>query len=418
MIDFAKHPCFSEKAKGEWGRIHLPVAPECNVKCRFCDRKFDCANESRPGVTSAVLTPLQAANYFDKCLASGMKISVAGIAGPGDAFANWKETKETLELIRERHPDIILCLSTNGVDLLEHVPELADFNLSHVTVTVNALTPETAAKIYDWVRCRKRVYRGLEAGRVIVERQRAAIKALKAAGMTVKVNTILLEGVNDHETIPIAKEMSELGVDLHNIIPLLPVSGTPFENLPHPSHERLAELRAEAGRYVKQMLHCARCRADAAGLIGCDSAKAKELMVDAVAETTRPFERRPYVAVASQEGLLVNMHLGEADRLWVFGREGGTFKCVGVRPTPEPGGGDGRWLEMAKTFSDCSTILVSGAGPAPTETLAGQGVKVVVMEGIIEQALEDIYAGRPLKAPVRKFKCGAGCSGSGLGCSA
>ena len=53
------HPCFGgDHSKA--GRIHLPVAPGCNIKCGFCERKFDCANESRPGVTSKVLTPEQA----------------------------------------------------------------------------------------------------------------------------------------------------------------------------------------------------------------------------------------------------------------------------------------------------------------------------------------------------------------------
>ena len=52
------HPCFGgDHSKA--GRIHLPVAPGCNIKCGFCERRFDCANESRPGVTSKVLTPEQ-----------------------------------------------------------------------------------------------------------------------------------------------------------------------------------------------------------------------------------------------------------------------------------------------------------------------------------------------------------------------
>lgn len=39
------------------GRIHLPIAPHCNIRCAYCDRKHDCANESRPGVTSRLLIP-------------------------------------------------------------------------------------------------------------------------------------------------------------------------------------------------------------------------------------------------------------------------------------------------------------------------------------------------------------------------
>jgi nitrogen fixation protein NifB len=55
----SEHPCFGGD-HGKAGRIHLPVAPGCNIKCGFCERRFDCANESRPGVTSRVLTPVLA----------------------------------------------------------------------------------------------------------------------------------------------------------------------------------------------------------------------------------------------------------------------------------------------------------------------------------------------------------------------
>ncbi len=418
MIDFARHPCFSESAKGTWTRVHLPVAPECNVKCKFCERRFDCVNESRPGVTSAILSPSQAANYFDKCVASGMKVGVAGIAGPGDAFANAPQTLETLRLVRERHPDVILCVSTNGVDLEPQVPALAELKVSHVTVTVNAITAETASKIYEWVRWNKRVYRGLAAGEVVVERQRAGVAALKRAGIAVKINTILLEGVNDHECVKIAEAMKALGADMQNIIPLLPVPGTPFESLPHPSHERIAALRAEAGAFLPQMMHCSRCRADAAGLIGSDSSQARGFMKEALAESSGPSAERPYVAVATQEGMIVNLHLGEAGRFWIFAKEGEAFKCVGVRPAPPPGGGESRWLSLAKTLEDCFSVLVAGAGENPVSALGGAGLKVIVMEGLIDQALSDVFSGKAVRAPVRKFKCGGGCSGGSLGCSA
>ena len=28
MIDFKKHPCFNKEAKGQYARVHLPVAPQ------------------------------------------------------------------------------------------------------------------------------------------------------------------------------------------------------------------------------------------------------------------------------------------------------------------------------------------------------------------------------------------------------
>ena len=56
----AQHPCYSPTAHHRYARMHLAVAPACNVQCNYCNRKYDCANESRPGVVSELLTPQQA----------------------------------------------------------------------------------------------------------------------------------------------------------------------------------------------------------------------------------------------------------------------------------------------------------------------------------------------------------------------
>ena len=62
-------------------------------------------NESRPGVTSTVLTPQQALAYLSDVVAKRPEISVMGIAGPGDPFANPDETMETLRLVAETFPE-------------------------------------------------------------------------------------------------------------------------------------------------------------------------------------------------------------------------------------------------------------------------------------------------------------------------
>ena len=115
--DIMKHPCFNEEAKSKYARVHLPVAPQCNIQCNYCNRKYDCVNESRPGVTSGVLTPQKAVSYLKELSNSIDNISVIGIAGPGDPFANPKETMETLRNIHNELPDKIFCLSSNGLGL-------------------------------------------------------------------------------------------------------------------------------------------------------------------------------------------------------------------------------------------------------------------------------------------------------------
>ena len=48
----AEHPCYSADAHHYFARMHVAVAPACNIQCHYCNRKYDCANESRPGVVS------------------------------------------------------------------------------------------------------------------------------------------------------------------------------------------------------------------------------------------------------------------------------------------------------------------------------------------------------------------------------
>lgn len=137
------HPCFNKKAHHHFGRVHLPVAPRCNIQCKFCNRLFDCVNESRPGVTSAVLSPAQAMVYLEEVLRQKPNIRVVGIAGPGDPFANAAQTLETCRQVRAQYPEMILCVATNGLNLSPYLDELARLKVSHVTVTVNAVDPKS-----------------------------------------------------------------------------------------------------------------------------------------------------------------------------------------------------------------------------------------------------------------------------------
>jgi nitrogen fixation protein NifB len=75
---------------------------------------------------------------------------------------------------------------------------------------------------------------------------------------------------------------------------------------------------------------------------------------------------------------------------------------------------------MANILHDCNTILVSGIGANPLITLERAGIRVVVMEGLAQEGIDAVLAGREipkmlLRAPGR---CGIGkeCTGTGMGC--
>ncbi|MBA2848610.1 nitrogenase cofactor biosynthesis protein NifB [Thermosulfuriphilus ammonigenes] len=419
-FDVHHHPCFNAEAKGQFGRVHLPVAPKCNIKCNYCNRKYDCTNESRPGVTSKVLSPHQALAYMEKVLELEPRISVAGIAGPGDPLANPGATLETLRLIRERFPGLILCLATNGLALPAYVDDLASLSVSHVTVTINAIDPKIGSQIYAWVRDGKVVYRGERGAGLLLERQLEGVTALKEKGIMVKVNTIVVPGINEEHVIQVAEKMASLGVDLFNCIPMYPTRETPFEDIAEPDPVLISRLRDQAARYLPQMRHCTRCRADAVGLLGED--RAKELASCLRACATLPLkgdEDRPYVAVATREGLLVNLHLGEAASFQIWRRtESGGFEPVEERPAPRPGGGLKRWLTLSEILKDCRAVLVAGLGENPRQVLEEAGIKAYEMTGFIEEGLKAVYeGGAPGLFKARRQGCSGGCrGGGGLGC--
>ena len=420
-LKIANHPCFNDASRHKFGRIHLPIAPKCNIQCNYCNRKFDCMNENRPGVTSKILSPGQAMHYLDQAMILSPNIAVVGIAGPGDPFANPDETMETLRLVREKYPEMLLCVATNGLDLLPYIDELATLQVSHVTITINAIDPVIGSEIYAWVRYNKKMYRDLNAAKLLIDRQLEALKKLKEAGITAKVNSIIIPGINDTHVIEVARKVAELGADILNCMPYYSTTETVFENIAEPALEMVSEIQQATSEYLPQMKHCARCRADAVGIIGeINSEEMMQKLAEAAALPKKPAECRPYIAVSSMEGVLINQHLGEAERFLIYSMDD-TGSCILVdsRTAPPAGGGRERWEALADSLNDCRALLVNGAGDSPKKVMTAKGIEVMVLEGVIEEAVYGIFNGQDLKHLMKSSQihaCGSSCSGTGGGC--
>ncbi|KAB2952891.1 radical SAM protein [Heliorestis acidaminivorans] len=260
------HPCFSPQGHGKTGRIHLPVAPGCNISCGYCVRKFDCANESRPGVTSRVINPEQALWRVEKALSGplGDALAVVGIAGPGEPLAN-PHTYETLRLVKEKYPHMMLCVSSNGLLLSEKVEELKEIGISHITVTLNSLRAETGEQIYPYVFWQGKKLTGQEGAGLLIEKQLQGIEEASKLGLLVKVNTVVIPGINDGQIEEIALKVKSLGAAVLNLMPL--INQGIFADLEPPSVLEMTKHRHKVSAILPQIAHCRQCRADAIGLI-------------------------------------------------------------------------------------------------------------------------------------------------------
>ncbi|MCR5670436.1 MAG: radical SAM protein [Butyrivibrio sp.] len=281
-----KHPCMSGGANVTAGRIHLPVSPSCNIQCKFCTRRFD-KSLIRPGVSSLVLKPEEAVETIKKAKELCPELSVVGIAGPGDTLAT-DSALDTFALVKENYPELICCLSTNGFCLPRQVDRIAKIGIETITVTVNAIDPEIEAQINEFVIDEKGVkHEGIEGAKLLIKNQLEGIERAASLGIVVKINSVLVPGINDKHIEEVAKKTSELGASILNIIPLIPQNG--MADIPAPTCQLLDEVRQKAGRYIEVFRHCQHCRADALGIPGKGKDLHSELYKDRKEEVAETF---------------------------------------------------------------------------------------------------------------------------------
>ncbi|MFN6566060.1 nitrogenase cofactor biosynthesis protein NifB [Dendronalium sp. ChiSLP03b] len=431
----AKHPCYSEDAHHHYARMHVAVAPACNIQCNYCNRKYDCANESRPGVVSELLTPEEAAHKALVIAGKIPQMTVVGIAGPGDPLANPEKTFRTFELIADKAPDIKLCLSTNGLMLSEHIDRIKQLNIDHVTVTFNTIDPEIGAQIYSWVHYKRRRYRGIEGAKILLEKQMEGLQALKEADILCKVNSVMIPGINDQHLVEVNKFIRENGAFLHNIMPLIsaPEHGTHFGLIGQrgPTPKEVKEVQDNCAGNMKMMRHCRQCRADAVGLLGEDRSQeftkdkflemapeydleqrasvhegiekfkeeiklAKQKAVETRLIASLPQNNpKVLVAVATKGSGLVNQHFGHAKEFQIYEVDGIEARFVGHRKIDQycqGGYGEEATSEnIIKAIADCKAVLVSKIGNCPKEKLHEAGIETVEAYDVIEKVALEFY---------------------------
>ena len=414
------HPCYSEQAHHHFARMHVAVAPACNIQCNYCNRKYDCSNESRPGVVSRRLSPDEAVRQVLAVASAIPQMTVLGIAGPGDALANPGKTFETFRQLRARAPDIKLCLSTNGLALPDYVDDICKYNIDHVTITINMVDPAIGEKIYPWIFCDHRRVTGREAARILHERQMLGLEMLTARGVLTKINSVLIPGINDQHLIEVNRAVKQRGAFLHNIMPLISEAehGTFFglSGQRGPSAQELKAVQDACMGGANLMRHCRQCRADAVGLLGED--RSAELTPERIAQLQGAYDlagRRAYqqqvqaqrdaqqhataaalaaasgdaaqpqlpvlVAVATTGQGRVNQHFGHASEFQVYEVARSGVRFVGHRRVDhycQGGWGEDEQLpSIVAALNDCHAVLVSKIGACPRDELDAAGIEPV-----------------------------------------
>ncbi len=399
MKALSEHPCFNEDAHRKFARMHVPVAPRCNIQCNYCNRKYDCSNESRPGVTSEVLSPEAAVAKIRHVKEKIPELRVIGIAGPGDPLAN-ENTFRTLELVKNEFPDLTLCVSTNGLALPENAERLHSLGVKFITVTMNAVDPEIGAKVYQFVISDGKKLVGEEGARILLEKQLEGIRKCVGLGMVVKINVVMAPGINDEHIPDLVKKVKSMGVYIVNILPLIPVEGTAFAGLRAPTPEERKALMDQCSLDVKMMRHCRHCRADAIGLLGEDRSQ-EFVNIGGCSSGCGPgpqminlegMRDSSKYAAASTDGVNVDSGFGNAKKFLIYKSDGSSVELIGEAAVDVKedisGQSHRKHIEsIVSSLGDCGNVIVSEIGPLPSKVLTNLGVKIIVSSGPAEECV-------------------------------
>ncbi|KJS03277.1 MAG: hypothetical protein VR65_02140 [Desulfobulbaceae bacterium BRH_c16a] len=354
--------------------FHLPVAPQVVARTRF--------SPPPPAHSRSLMLP----GAMD-LLAGTMKerrasITMVAITGPGDPLATPDITLHAVKLVRERYPEVRIGLKTLGIGSAAMAGELARAGLDYVEMQVDGIQPAILEKIYAWIRPGLKTLKISEAVGLFISEQRNGVPALKFHDIQVVIATTLYPGLNIDHVAKISAEMMELGADGISLIPYSPEPGAEV-SLESPDPRTVAAAVEKAANFLPVVAPLLIAKAGDPGSTA-DPAKVP---------LPRPTAKRPNAAVVSSNGIEVDLHLGQAIRLLIYGpREDGLPCLLETREAPEPGTPE-RWRELAKLLPDCFVILAASAGETPRKVLAWEGINILITGDNIEGTVDVLYGG-------------------------
>ena len=345
----------------------LPIAANANHRLQA----------TAEGKTGPAMLPAEAMAWLDSLRAGGKKIPSIELCGPGDVLASWPATQACLELLQNEAQGSKIFLTTLGLNGAVHAVELDDLGIDKVTMLVDTVDQQTATDIYQWIRPDKKNIPLDRAAEILIKEQATAVQSFAEVGLQVTIRTTVQKGVNDDKITAIAEKMAHLGATAMELIG----EGVELEKL---AEQASAHLEATVFQPEPDLPPPGTPQS---GLTPVQP---------------RPSQERPNVAVASSSGMDVDLHLGQAGKLLIYGpRDDGLPCLLESRETP-PGGSPDRWASLAAAIPDCFALLASHAGEAPRQYLAEEGIRVILTEDQIEGIVDVLYGGGKKKKCSKK----------------
>lgn len=181
--------------------LRLAVTDRCNLRCFYC-----MPPEGIPFVRHDEILSFE---EMARLVRIGVSLGITKLRFTGgEPFAR-RDFLKLLEMARSVSGLAELHITSNGVAVREFVPQLKKIGISGINISLDTLRPDTFV----------RISRRDELARVL-----ASIEALLAAGIQVKINSVVLPGINDDEIAELAEFVASRPVTVR-FIEQMPFNG-------------------------------------------------------------------------------------------------------------------------------------------------------------------------------------------------
>lgn len=247
--------------------LRVSLTDKCNLRCTYCMP----AEGMQWLPKSSLLTPEEVARLV---WIAAHEFGVEELRLTGGEPLIRPDLEEIISLVTGRLPDFPVSMTTNGIGLERRIEGLAAAGLTRVNVSLDTLCADTYAQLAR----RDRLTDAL-----------AGIEAAHQAGLTpVKLNAVLMRGVNDHEAPRLLRWALENGSRLRFIeqMPLDADHGWTRANM-----VTAAEIRASLSQHFDLTPHPAPRNGAPAELWDvCELGSSQVLgTVGVIASVTEPF---------------------------------------------------------------------------------------------------------------------------------
>ena len=220
--------------------LRLSVTPECNLDCFFCHMEgLTSSGPVRPGAYARMGGELLSVDDYYVLSAAASQLGVETYKLTGGEPLVREDVEEIVRVLSERSYEV--SMTTNGTLLPLKARGLAESGLSRVNVSIHGMD--------------LKVYRAI-MGRPLLDLALKGVDAALEAGLGVKINFVLVKGVNEGHFWRLLGYAESRGVDVQ-VIELHPagrgakVAGSYRRPLDHIK----PKLEAQAVREEKGRLH-------------------------------------------------------------------------------------------------------------------------------------------------------------------